>query len=64
MSKADRRKKAIEPYDKRENFEHILSSLHTGLALINPDLTVAWVNEVTLGILPWDALSCCRPLQG
>ncbi|MGB3646966.1 MAG: sigma 54-interacting transcriptional regulator [Desulfobulbales bacterium] len=56
MSKADRRKKAIEPYDKRENFEHILSSLHTGLALINPDLTVAWVNEVTLGILPWDEL--------
>ena len=55
MSKADK-KKAVQPYDQRENFEHILSSLNTGLALINPDLTVAWVNKVTLGILPWDAL--------
>ena len=56
MSKPDRKKAAVQPYDKRENFEHILSSLNTGLALINPDLTVAWVNEVTLGILPWDEL--------
>jgi transcriptional regulator with GAF, ATPase, and Fis domain len=55
MDKADK-KKALRPPYKRENFELILSSLNTGLALINPDLTVAWVNEVTLGILPWDEL--------
>lgn len=34
----------------------VLSSLNTGLALINPDLTIAWVNEVTRSILPWDDL--------
>jgi formate hydrogenlyase transcriptional activator len=55
MDKADK-KKALRPPYKRENFELILSSLNTGLALINPDLTVAWVNEVTRGILPWDEL--------
>jgi transcriptional regulator with GAF, ATPase, and Fis domain len=56
MGKTDRRKKAVQPYDQRENFEHILSSLDTGLALINPDLTVAWANKVTLDILPWTDL--------
>jgi len=56
MSKADRRKADVHPYDERKNFEHILSSLNTGLALINPDLTVAWVNKVTLDILPWNSL--------
>ena len=56
MDKADKNKAHRQPYDKRENFELILSSLNTGLALINSDLTIAWVNEVTRGILPWDAL--------
>ena len=55
MDKANK-KKAIRPPYKRENFELILSSLNTGLALINSDLTIAWVNEVTRGILPWDEL--------
>ena len=34
----------------------ILSSLNTGLALINEDMTVAWVNEKTQEILPWEEL--------
>ena len=54
--KTDRRKTVVRPYEQRENFEHILASLNPDLALINPDLTVAWVNKVTRGILPWDAL--------
>jgi transcriptional regulator with GAF, ATPase, and Fis domain len=55
MDKADKKKALNQPYE-RESFELILSSLNTGLALINSDLTVAWVNEVTRGILPWNEL--------
>ncbi len=42
--------------DERERTEIILSALNTGLALINPDMTVAWVNAETEKILPWDEL--------
>ena len=56
MDKTDKEKLFRKTYEKREPLELILASLNTGLALINPDLTVAWVNEVTLGILPWDDL--------
>ena len=39
-----------------ERMETILAALNTGLALINPDMTVDWVNAETLKILPWDEL--------
>jgi transcriptional regulator with GAF, ATPase, and Fis domain len=41
---------------ERKRMDVILSALSTGLALINPDLTVAWVNAQTEKILPWDEL--------
>ena len=44
MINPDNKKTARQPYDEREQLEIILSSLNTGLALINKDLTVAWVN--------------------
>ena len=47
-------RKALE--DEKERMDVILSSLNTGLALINADMTVAWVNSKTLEILPWDEL--------
>jgi transcriptional regulator with GAF, ATPase, and Fis domain len=47
---------APDIYREKEGVELILSSLNTGLAIINPDMTVAWANEVTLSILPWDEL--------
>lgn len=56
MINPENKKTARQPYDEREQLEIILSSLNTGLALINIDLTVAWVNEVTRSILPWDDL--------
>ena len=56
MDKTEKEKLFRKTYEKREPLELILASLNTGLALINPDLTVAWVNEVTLGILSWDDL--------
>ncbi|MBW1941448.1 MAG: sigma 54-interacting transcriptional regulator [Deltaproteobacteria bacterium] len=42
--------------DEKERMDVILSTLNTGLALINPDLTVQWVNAKTQEILPWDEL--------
>ena len=33
--------------------ETILSVLNTGLALINPDMTIAWVNDTIRKILSW-----------
>ena len=42
--------------DEKERMDTILSALNTGLALINRDMTVAWVNAQTEKILPWDEL--------
>ncbi len=42
--------------EDRERLEIILSSLNTGLAVINPDLTIDWVNAETAKILPWEEL--------
>jgi len=42
--------------DEKDRMDTILSALNTGLALINPDLTVAWINDHTAKILPWDEL--------
>ena len=42
--------------DEKEHMDVILSTLNTGLALINPDMTIEWVNAKTQEILPWDEL--------
>ena len=52
----DLRKAEQELKDEKERMDVILSTLHTGLALINEDMTVDWVNAQTEKILPWDAL--------
>jgi len=56
MGKSGNQQTKKQPYDERERLEIILSALNTGLALINEDLTIAWVNELTRSILPWDDL--------
>ncbi|MBW1773547.1 MAG: hypothetical protein JRJ82_11740, partial [Deltaproteobacteria bacterium] len=38
--------------DEKEHMDVILSTLNTGLALINPDMTIEWVNAKTQEILP------------
>jgi chemotaxis protein methyltransferase CheR len=40
--------------DDKANTDIILSSLNTGLALLDSDLTVVWVNEMTRKAFPWD----------
>lgn len=37
---------------ERERIDTILSSLETGLSLINPDMTIAWVNQKILDLFP------------
>jgi PAS domain S-box-containing protein len=37
--------------DERNRMDTILSALNTGLALINPDLTIAWLNQKTIEAL-------------
>lgn len=47
------RKLADEMLEKeRKRMEIILSALNTGLSLINPDMTIAWVNEKTREMFP------------
>lgn len=48
-------KQRIKQFDHTdfERMETILSVLNTGLALINPDMTIAWVNDTIRKILSW-----------
>ena len=51
-------KRRLKQFDHKdfERMETILAALKTGLALINRDMTIEWVNAETLKILPWDEL--------
>jgi PAS domain S-box-containing protein len=47
------RKQADETLEtERKRMEIILSSLNTGLSLINPNMTIAWVNKKTRDMFP------------
>ncbi len=47
------RKRAEETLEKeRKRMEVILSALNTGLSLINPDMTIAWVNQKIREMFP------------
>ncbi len=47
------RKRAEESQEKeRKRMEVLLSALNTGLSLINPDMTIAWVNEKIREMFP------------
>lgn len=43
-----------EVEEERKRMDTVLASQKTGLSLINPDMTVAWVNELVRKLLPWD----------
>jgi len=49
----ERRQAEEELQREREQMHSILSSMNTGLALIEPDYTVAWVNQTLRNLLPW-----------
>ena len=49
----ERRQAEQELQRERAQMTSILSSMNTGLALINPDFTVDWVNQTLRDLLPW-----------
>ncbi len=49
----EERKRAEETLEKeRKRMEVLLSALNTGLSLINPDMTIAWVNQKIREMFP------------
>jgi len=46
MVKSDSKQASKQPYDEKEQLELIISALNTGLALIDPDMTLVWANGI------------------
>ena len=42
----------MSPYDERERMDIILSTLNTGLVLLDPDMTVVWANAMIWKMFP------------
>ena len=52
MGKSDRKQASKQPYDEKERLELIISALNTGLALIDPDMTLVWSNDIIRNLYP------------
>jgi transcriptional regulator with GAF, ATPase, and Fis domain len=52
MGKSDSKQASKQPYDEKEQLELIVSALNTGLALINPDMTLVWANDIIKKLFP------------
>ena len=52
MVKSDSKQASKQPYDEKEQLELIISALNTGLALINPDMTLVWANDIIRKLFP------------
>ena len=52
MGKSDSKQASKQPYDEKEQLELIISALNTGLALINPDMTLVWANDIIKKLFP------------
>ena len=52
MAKPNRKKIEMSPYDERERMDIILSTLNTGLVLLDPDMTVVWANAMIWKMFP------------
>jgi transcriptional regulator with GAF, ATPase, and Fis domain len=52
MGKSDSKQAANQPYDEKEQLQLIISALNTGLALISPDMTVVWANDIIRELFP------------
>jgi len=46
MVKSDSKHASTQPHDDKERLELIISALNTGLALIDPDMTLVWANDI------------------
>jgi PAS domain S-box-containing protein len=52
MVKSDSKQAAKQPYDEKEQLELIISAFNTGLALIDPDMTLVWSNDIIKKLYP------------
>ena len=52
MGKSDSKQASKQPNDQKEKLELIISALNTGLALINPDMTLVWTNDIIKKLFP------------
>jgi len=52
MDKSDSKHLLEQPYDENEKLTLIISALNTGLALISPDMTVVWANDIIKNVFP------------
>jgi transcriptional regulator with GAF, ATPase, and Fis domain len=52
MDKPDSKQAEKPPYDEKEQLELIISALNTGLALLNPDMTLTWTNDIIKELFP------------
>jgi len=52
MGNSGRKQASKQPYDDKEQLELIISVLNTGLALINPDMTLVWANNIIKNLYP------------
>jgi chemotaxis protein methyltransferase CheR len=52
MVKSNSKQASKQPYDEKEQLELIISALNTGLALLNPDMTLVWTNDIIKKLFP------------
>ena len=52
MGKSESKQASMQPYDEKEKIELIISALNTGLALIDPDMTLVWTNDIIKKLFP------------
>jgi transcriptional regulator with GAF, ATPase, and Fis domain len=52
MGKSDIKQALKQSYDEKERLELIISTLNTGLALISPDMTLVWSNDIIKNFFP------------
>ena len=52
MDKSDSKQATNQAYDEKEQLELIISALNTGLALLNPDMTLVWTNDIIKNLFP------------
>jgi len=52
MGNSDSKQAAKQPYDEKEQLKLIISAFNTGLALIDPDMTLVWSNEIIKKLYP------------
>ena len=53
MVNSDSKKGSKQPFGEKEQLELIISALNTGLALIDPDMTLVWANNIIKKLFPY-----------